>query len=436
MFEHGDVKLNEAAAICSYLDSAFEGPPLHPSDPIELARMYEVVSITSSYLYPPAILQYALQYASPSGPDGDLDRGVVDRAIPDIRMALETLDTSFGGSRWFCTDNSPTIADLNVGPLLFTLSILPEGAELLEGLDHLARLRSQLLEVPSFISVGPRFVRRGEVETTVSGEGEGPYRFTAWWHTTNDAEWRRALAPYVGRPGLSYLEVGVFEGRSLIWMLENVLTHPTSEAIAVDPFRNGKEAAYDANIAASGASGLVTTLKEPSQTALRRLPPDSFDVIYLDGSHTAADVLADAVLSWDLLHVDGLIIFDDYSWRGRLFGPPLPPELLPRFAIDTFVAAHRHELESELTSGGAQMIIRKLDNPCDLKDYSSAVGQYLYFWRQRELRDADGKVLPLSHEEVALVETIVKARPANEVERPFGETRLFKQLVARLDLSL
>jgi predicted O-methyltransferase YrrM len=282
------------------------------------------------------------------------------------------------------------------------------------------------------------FSGREEVETTVSGEGEGPYRFTARWHKSRADEWERMLARYKGRENLRYLEVGVFEGRSLIWMLENVLTHPTSTAVAVDIFMDEYEATYDGNIVASGASPRVTKIKEPSRTALRTLPLDSFDIIYIDGSHTADDVLADAVLSWDLLRDGGLVIFDDYSWGGRGKGGTLPPELVPRVAIDVFVLAHRYEVE--LVSRGAQVVLRKLGNPCQPKDYCSPVGQYLYFWREFELRDANGTVVPLSEEERALIERIAKARPHGEVDiridRTIRDSAVYKGLVERIDLDL
>ena len=36
------------------------------------------------------------------------------------------------------------------------------------------------------------------------------------------------------------------------------------------------------------------------------------DLIYIDGSHLAKDVLSDAILSWKLLKPSGVMIFDDY----------------------------------------------------------------------------------------------------------------------------
>jgi hypothetical protein len=282
------------------------------------------------------------------------------------------------------------------------------------------------------------FSGRTEVETTVSGEGTGPYRFTAYWHKSRAKDWERELSAYKGRENLRYLEVGVFEGRSLIWMIENVLTHPTSSAVAVDIFMDEYEATYDANIVASGAAKRVTKIKEPSRTALRKLELASFDIIYIDGSHTADDVLADAVLSWDLLREGGLVIFDDYAWTGRPKGSALPPELLPQVAIDAFITSYRYEVD--VVNKRGQVFLRKIANPCRPKDYCSPVGQYLYFWRDFELRDAAGKVLPLSDEERALIESLAKAPRPGEVairlDKHKRESPVLLGLQERLGLDL
>ena len=40
-----------------------------------------------------------------------------------------------------------------------------------------------------------------------------------------------------------------------------------------------------------------------------------YDIIYIDGSHVACDVLLDAVCSFVLLKVNGILMFDDYQWK-------------------------------------------------------------------------------------------------------------------------
>lgn len=284
----------------------------------------------------------------------------------------------------------------------------------------------------------PHFLTGDQVETTVDGKGEGPYRFTARWHTNVADNWTTQLAELRGKPGLRYLEIGVFEGRSLLWMFENVLTDPSSRVTAIDVFAGDYEQTFDANIQASGHGDQVTKLEGPSQRELRALSPDSFDIIYIDGSHTADDVLADAVLSWDLLADGGLLIFDDYGWTGRPSGRSLPVELIPRLAVDAFVTSYRNYLE--VRHRGYQLFLRKRENPCEPKDYCSPIGQYRYFWRANELRREDGSVVELSDAERELVEIIAISKKIGEVGYSFApqfrEGAQFVALTKRLELEL
>ncbi|HLT35430.1 MAG TPA: hypothetical protein VK034_04070, partial [Enhygromyxa sp.] len=123
---------------------------------------------------------------------------------------------------------------------------------------------------------------------------------------------------------------------------------------------------------------------------------------------------------------------------GRDKVDPIVFELLPRLPIDTFISAYRYEIE--LVSKGAQVILRKLDNPCQPKDYCSPVGQYLYFWREFELRDAGGEVVPLSDDERALIEQLARARRHGEVDiridRTVRDSATFKSLQERIGLDL
>jgi predicted O-methyltransferase YrrM len=61
-----------------------------------------------------------------------------------------------------------------------------------------------------------------------------------------------------------------------------------------------------------------------------------FDLVYVDGSHQAPDVLLDLVLSWQLLAVGGMLVMDDYLWAER-YGAERDPIQTPKPAIDAFV---------------------------------------------------------------------------------------------------
>ena len=284
----------------------------------------------------------------------------------------------------------------------------------------------------------PHFNVSDKVVTTVSGQGEGPYRFTAPWHTKVMGSWADVLGPLAGREGLDYLEIGAFEGRSMLWMFENVLTDPSSRVTVVDVFMGDYEQTFDDNLAASGFADRVTKIKGPSGQVLRAMTEPRFDVIYIDGSHTADDVLADAVLAWDLLELGGLLIFDDYEWKGRVDGGQLPLELRPRLSIDAFLTAHRAELE--LVHRDYQVIVRKREHPCKPKDFCTPIGPYQYYWRDFELQRADGSVVELSQQEIALLEQLAHAIPIGEVELalPPGATVSppMQQLLDRLELSV
>jgi hypothetical protein len=114
----------------------------------------------------------------------------------------------------------------------------------------------------------------------------GEYAFTKNWTDRKKDDWIKHLGHLKGKPDLKILEVGTYEGRSAIWFLENLLTHPTSDITCVDVFvKEGVEERFDHNIALSGHAERVIKLKGYSQLVLRSLEPNSFDVVYIDACH-------------------------------------------------------------------------------------------------------------------------------------------------------
>jgi predicted O-methyltransferase YrrM len=163
--------------------------------------------------------------------------------------------------------------------------------------------------------------------------------------------WAQIVQPHAGLP-LRYLEIGVYEGQAACWMFQNVLTHPDSHMVAIDTFEHaGVEDTFRANLAALGVTDRVTVLKGRSQDVLRGVR-QHFDVIYIDGSHRAADVLEDTILAWPLLFEKGLLIWDDYWWREGT-----DPLTSPKFAIDTWLTLHRGQYTIAFT--GAQVMLQR-----------------------------------------------------------------------------
>ena len=263
------------------------------------------------------------------------------------------------------------------------------------------------------------------------------YRFNEDWFAHNIPLWAGLLQPYMGKPGVQYLEVGLWEGRSFIWMLDHVLTAPDSHATGIDIEVLGR---LLHNIELSGAADRVTTLEGSSQIVLRRLPPESQDLIYIDGSHISADVLEDMVLSWRLLKPGGLMILDDYLWNGsrNAADPPLSDDLLPRIAIDAFISANRNVATVVLK--GYQVALRKRVLECPRGIYQcSSLGRYSYDWRERALHRG-GRIIALSDAERDLVEALIRSKRGDaltiELAPEYAGSAELRMLDRRLELGL
>jgi len=273
----------------------------------------------------------------------------------------------------------------------------------------------------------------------VPSRTDGKPTFSNSWFATNQKVWEGVLEPMKGKPNLRYLEVGVFEGQSFVWMFENVLTDSSSVATAIDLFfADGLEERFTENIERAGVTDRVTTIKGFSNDALRPLTPDSFDIIYIDGSHTAANVLRDGLLSWDLLKKGGILIFDDYA-----LAPRFPSTLRPREMIDAMVTAFGKEIE--VLHRGWQLIFRKTGTSC--YDNCSLLGPYEYHWSFKEpnvvgagtLYDPRTKArVPLDRDERAILETLLVARPMGNTDlwpkRDFWESAETQALMQKLNL--
>ncbi len=193
------------------------------------------------------------------------------------------------------------------------------------------------------------------------------YRFQNDWFSSTIEEWTETLAEYRSTPNLSFLEIGSFEGRSAVWLLENILTNPTSVLTCIDTWQgsfehhstgldfNKIEQNFDHNIQVSGQASQVKKIKGLSAIELKRLQIYSYDFVYIDASHKASNVLEDAVLSWQLLKVGGVIIFDDYVWE-----PQYAKIDSPQIAIDAFVTCYADKLK--VLRKGMQMTIQKVSS--------------------------------------------------------------------------
>ena len=124
-------------------------------------------------------------------------------------------------------------------------------------------------------------------------------------------------------PGEStYLEIGVAEGHSMRWVLENLRP---KFALGLDPWEPPREKQRKAfeqyvanvhlNLAEFIESGQLELHRTTSQkwlfANLLKEEPLKFDLVYVDGDHHGPEALMDLLLAFQVTYAGGRIILDD-----------------------------------------------------------------------------------------------------------------------------
>lgn len=178
------------------------------------------------------------------------------------------------------------------------------------------------------------------------------YTFTADWFSSNIASFWRHLKNLRGTP-CSILEIGCFEGRASTWLLRNIAIAERSRLLCLDC---NDQPLFWPNIRRAQGENRTEFKRGFSADILRGLPSRSYDFIYIDGGHSAMNVLQDAVLSFALAKPGAIIAFDDYLWND----PKHNQDGVPKPAIDAFTALYSRKLEVLETS--YQVWLRKLSD--------------------------------------------------------------------------
>lgn len=193
------------------------------------------------------------------------------------------------------------------------------------------------------------------------------YQFTKDWFNWAPDVWTQLIPHLSGIAGKrNFLEIGSFEGRSSVWIAENMM-QDGDHLRCIDTWEGGEEHGdedmgtveerFRANLVVATdkfPERLIFQSKGTSITRLAQLQGKTmFDFIYIDGSHLAKDVLTDACMAWPLLKPKGMVVFDDYLWS------PSARDILhrPKAAIDAFCNLFAEE--AEIVHVGYQLVIRK-----------------------------------------------------------------------------
>jgi hypothetical protein len=148
------------------------------------------------------------------------------------------------------------------------------------------------------------------------------------WFSEHIPYWLSVIDEYRLRSvDIKALEIGSWEGLSSYFLLSEM---PNAQLTCVDTWEGADEhkdgtvvsdivlseieQTFDNNL--SRYSSRLTKYKGTSFSFFSKNNVRChYDFIYVDGSHHSDDVLLDAIKSFEMLKVGGIMVFDDYFWR-------------------------------------------------------------------------------------------------------------------------
>jgi predicted O-methyltransferase YrrM len=201
------------------------------------------------------------------------------------------------------------------------------------------------------------------------------FEFTEDWFSNHMPAWNKIVKDLRPR---RILEIGSYEGRATTYLIRACTGFGPLHITCVDTWDGsvdlpstrmaGVERRFDRNVSQAlilaAAPVDFRKRKQYSTQALSGFVAEGrelFDLIYVDGSHTAPDVLTDAVLAFQLLRVGGVMIFDDYLWsmEAPLYVDPLN---MPKPAIDAFAMIFMRKARVLPDLPNAQCYMEKIAN--------------------------------------------------------------------------
>ncbi len=140
--------LYETPAILGYIDKAFDGASLQPTDPKAGAQMWKWIGIATHYLYPVGVMQLFLQRIMFPIMGNETDETVVVNSATATALHLDVLEHELAGP--FLVSNSLSLADIIVGSMVDYIHMTKEGRTLINARPKTAAWLSSLSQRQSF----------------------------------------------------------------------------------------------------------------------------------------------------------------------------------------------------------------------------------------------------------------------------------------------
>jgi len=189
------------------------------------------------------------------------------------------------------------------------------------------------------------------------------YAFNKDWFSSNIPILDQLFAQMLAEAPRKIIEIGSYEGRSSCYFLDK---WPEVELHCIDPWdekiENDSQTMQDAEAKwERNTAGRAIKHKGRSRDIMPLMLADeagTFDIVYIDGSHDAPDVLTDAVYAFDALRIGGIMIFDDYAWQ--LDEKTHDLLRIPKMAIDAFMNIYRHRMRQLIGAPAFQIYAQKV----------------------------------------------------------------------------
>jgi glutathione S-transferase len=154
VMRHGDFELCESKAIATYLDLAFPGPRVFPTEPRHAALTEQWVSLVNTRIDGTLIRIYLFAYIFPKTDDGKPDRKAIDAVAPALADEVGLLDRAVAKGGYLAGDGF-TYADINLMPILYYIRNFPEGAAAIAAGKSLSAYYDRLAQRASFTNTTP-----------------------------------------------------------------------------------------------------------------------------------------------------------------------------------------------------------------------------------------------------------------------------------------
>jgi glutathione S-transferase len=163
VLQHGDFMLYETSAIAAYVDEAFDGRKLTPSELRPRARMNQWISNVNAYVYPYMI--YHISHERNVFPELGIPpkEAIVERALPMARRVLEVMNHELDDGRPFLVGDALTLADLFLLPMLVAFGFAPEAKALRPRFEHIDAWDRRMSALPSVVRFRAALPPRGPI---------------------------------------------------------------------------------------------------------------------------------------------------------------------------------------------------------------------------------------------------------------------------------